>query len=158
MPVPTPRTDPQLRHLDSEIPRLHQKIQDSVRQHRGMDESRSSTRSRSPLRRKSSSESSPRDGSPVDFSVALDTAENVRDKSLSDEEDEEGSSRKVSSAQYQAVTSSKGSYKLNPAKSRRAARASLLDLGEGEVTDSVVVGPALTCGHHDIDSSHRTRP
>ena len=55
--------------------------------------------------------------------------------------DEEGSSRKVSSAQYQlfrqAVTSSKESYKLNPAKSRRAARASLLDLGEGEVTDRV---------------------
>ena len=65
-------------------------------------------------------------------------AENVRDKSLSDEE---GSSRKVSSAQYQlfrqAVTSSKGSYKLNPAKSRRAARAFLLDLSEGEVTDRV---------------------
>ena len=73
----------------------------------------------------------------MDFSVALDTAENVRDKSLSDEEDEEGSSRKVSSAQYQAVTSLKGSYKLNPAKSRRAARASLLDLDEGEVTKKV---------------------
>ena len=74
----------------------------------------------------------------MDFSVALDTAENIRDKSLSDEE---GSQRKVSSAQYQlfrqAVTSSKGSYKLDPAKSRRAARASLLDLGEGEVTNRV---------------------
>ena len=106
-----------------------------------LPESRSSTISWSPLRRSSSSESAPRDGSPVDFSAVLDTAENVKDKSLSDEEDEEGSHRKVSSAQYQlfrqAVTSSKGSYKLNPAKSRRAARASLLDLGEGEVTDKV---------------------
>ena len=115
-----------------------------------MDESRSSTRSRSPIRKSSSSESSPRDGSPVDFSAALDTTENVRNKSLSDEEDEEGSSRKVSSAQYQlfrqAVTSSKGSYKLNPAKSWRAARASLMDLGEGEVTDRVswLDQPSLT--------------
>ena len=48
-----------------------------------MDESRSSTRSRSPVRRSSSSESSPRDGSPVNFSAALDTAENIRDRSLS---------------------------------------------------------------------------
>ena len=46
-----------------------------------------------------------------------------------------------SSAQYwivsQTVTSSKGSFKLNPAKSRRAARASLLDLGDSEMTDRV---------------------
>ena len=106
-----------------------------------MDEARSSTRSRSPIRRSSSSESSPKDASPVDFSAALDTAENVKDKSLSDEEDDKGSQRKVSAAQYQlfhqAVTSSKGSYMVNPAKSRRASRASLLDLGETEVTDRV---------------------
>ena len=61
----------------------------------------------------------PRDGSPVNFSAALDMADNIRDKSFSDDEDEEGSSRKVSSAQYQlfrqAVTSSKGSFKFNPA-------------------------------------------
>ena len=41
-----------------------------------------------------------RDGSPVNFSAALDTAENIRDKSFLDDEDEEGSSRKVPSAQY----------------------------------------------------------
>ena len=80
-----------------------------------------------------------RDGSPVNFSAALDTADNIRDKSFSDDEDEEGCSRKVSSAQYQlfrqAVTSSKGSFKFNPAKSRRAARASLMDLGDTEMID-----------------------
>ena len=78
---------------------------------------------------------------PVNLSAALDTAENVKDKSLSDEEDDKGPQRKVSVAQYQlfrqAVTSSKGSYKVNPAKSRRASRASHLDLGETEVTDRV---------------------
>ena len=75
-----------------------------------MDESRDSTHSRSPIRRSSSSESSPRDASPVDFSAALNTEEKVKDRSISDEEDDEGSQRKVSAAQYQlfrqAVTSS----------------------------------------------------
>ena len=121
-----------------------------MRRLRDVDESRSSTRSRSPVRRSSLSESPPRDGSPVNFSAAQDTAENNRDRSLSDDEDEDRSSWKVSSAQYQlfrqAVTSSKGSLKLNPAKSRRAARASLMDLGDGEVTDRVswLDQPSLT--------------
>ena len=35
------------------------------------------------------------------------------------------------------VTSSKGTYKINPAKTKRAARASLLDLGDTEVPDRV---------------------
>ena len=113
----------------------------SVRRSRGMDESRDSTRSRSPIRRPSSSKSAPRDASPVDFSAALDTEEKVKDKSFSDEEDDEGSQRKVSAAQYQlfrqAMTSSKGTFKVNPAKSCKAPRASLLDLGESEVTDRV---------------------
>ena len=65
----------------------------------------------------------------------------VKDRSVSDEEDDEGSQRKVSVAQYQlfhqAVTSSKGMFKVNPAKSHRASRASLMDLGESEVTDRV---------------------
>ena len=111
-----------------------------VRHSRGMNESRDSTRSRSPIRRSSSSETSPRDASPVDFSAALDSAEKVKDKPISDEEDDVGSQRKVSAAQYhlfrQAVTS-QGMFKINPAKSHRASRASLLDLGEGEVTDRV---------------------
>ena len=54
---------------------------------------------------------------------------------------DEGSSKKVSSAHYelfrQAVMSSKGSFKIVPAKTKRAARASLLDLGEDEKTDGV---------------------
>ena len=129
-----------------------------VRRTRGMDESRDSTHSRSPIWRSSSSEFSPRDASPVDFSAALDSAEKVKDKSISDEEDDKGSLRKVSVAQYhlfrQAVTSSEDTFKVNPSKSHRASRASLLDLGEGEMTDSVMVGPAVTCGHPDFYRAH----
>ena len=86
----------------------------------------------------------------MNFSAALDPGETTRDRSLSDEEDEDVSSRKVSSAQYQlfcqAVTSSIGSYKLNPVKSRRAARASLMHLGDREVSDRVswLDQPSLT--------------
>ena len=120
-----------------------------VRRCRDFDDTRSSTRSRF-VRRSSSSESPARDGSPVNFVAAFDPGETTRDRSLSDGEDEDGSNRKVSSAQYQlfhqAVTSSKGSFKLNPAKSRRAARASLMDLGDREVTDRVswLDQPSLT--------------
>ena len=140
MPVPHNQDRPTVetpRIRDSQTPTGRSKT--PVRRCREMDESRSSTRSRSPVRRSSSLESSPRDGSPVNFTAAPDMAENIPDRSLSDNEDEEGSSRKVSSAQYQlfcqAVISSKGSFKLNPARSRRAARASLIDLGDGEVTE-----------------------
>ena len=82
--------------------------------------------------------------------AALDPGETGRYRTLSDGDDDDGSSRKVSSAQYkifrQAVTSSKGSFKVNPAKSSRAARAPLLDLGDGEVTDHVswLDKPSLT--------------
>ena len=106
-----------------------------------MDDTRESTRSRSPIRRSSSSESPPRDASPVNFSAALDSEDKAKDKSMTDDEDEDGDQKKVSAAQYQlfrqAVTTSKGSFKVNPAKSRRASRASLLDLGDSEVTDRV---------------------
>ena len=60
---------------------------------------------------------------------------------FSDDEDDEGDSRKILAAQYQifrqAVTTSKGSFKVNPAKTKRASGASLLDLGDSEVTDRV---------------------
>ena len=63
------------------------------------------------------------------------------EESLSEDEDAEGDSKKISAAQYeifrQAVTISKGTYKVNPAKTKRAARASLLDLGDTEVPDRV---------------------
>ena len=114
------------------------------------DDTRSSTHSRSPVRRSSPSESPARNVSPVNLAAALDPEENTRDRSLSDGEDEDGSSRKVSSAQFQlfrqAVTSSKGSFKLNPAKSRRATKATLMDLGDGEVTDQMswLDQPSLT--------------
>ena len=70
---------------------------------------------------------------------------------FSDDEDDEGDSRKILGAQYQifrqAVTTSKGSFKVNPAKTKRASGAPLLDLGDPEVTDSLVVGPAVFSGH-----------
>ena len=62
-------------------------------------------------------------------------------RAISEDEDAEGDSKKISAAQYeifrQAVTTSKGTYKVNPAKTKRAARASLLDLGDTEVPDRV---------------------
>ena len=112
-----------------------------VRRARGMDESRDSTRSRSAIRRSSSSESCTRDTSPVNFSAALNTEDKVKGRSISDEEDDEGSQKKVSATQYQlfrqAVKSSKGTCKVNPSKSRRAPRVSLMDLGETEASDRV---------------------
>ena len=90
MPVPDTQSRPVVdtpRSRDDQTPPRRSRT--PVRLSKGMDEitsSTSSTRSRSPIRRSSSTESSPRDGSPVDFSAALDTAENVKDKSLSDEE------------------------------------------------------------------------
>ena len=109
-----------------------------MRRARGLDDTRESTRSRSPIRRSSSSESPPRDASPVNISAALDSEDKAKDKSMTDDEDEDGAQKKVSAAQYQlfqqAVMTSKGSFKVNPAKS---SRASLLDLGDSEVTDRV---------------------
>ena len=65
------------------------------------------------------------------FLAALDSEDKVKDRSIIDDEDEDGAQKKVSAAQYQlfrqAVMTSKGSFKVNPAKSRRASRASLLD-------------------------------
>ena len=112
-----------------------------LRRARGMDDTRESTRSRSPIRRSSSWESPSRDASPVNFSAALDSEDKAKDKSMTDDEDEDGAQKKVSAAQYQlfrqAVLTSKGSFNVNPAKSRRASRASLLDLSDSEVTDQV---------------------
>ena len=108
-----------------------------VRRSRNHSESRDS-RSRSPLSRSSSVESTARDESPLNFNAALDMDSK---RALSEDEDAEGDSKKISVAQYeifrQAVTSSKGTYKINPAKTKRAARASLLDLGDTEVPDRV---------------------
>ena len=62
-------------------------------------------------------------------------------RAISDDEEDEGGSKEISAAQYQifrqAVTTSKGSYKVNPAKTKQVSRASLLDLGDTEVTDRV---------------------
>ena len=108
-----------------------------VRRSRNHSESRDS-RSRSPLSRSSSVESAARDESPLNFNAALDMDSK---RAFSEDEDAEGDGKKISAAQYetfrQAVTSSKGTYKINPAKTKRAARASLLDLGETEVPDRV---------------------
>ena len=93
------------------------------------------------LQLEGASESCTRDTSSVNFSAALNTEDKVKDRSISDDEDDEGSQKKVSAAQYQlfrkALTSSKGTFKVNPSKSRRAPRASLMDLGETEASERV---------------------
>ena len=65
----------------------------------------------------------------------------VKDRSITDDENEDGAQKKVSAAQYQlfqqAVMTSTGSFKVDPTKSRRVSGASLLDLGDSEVTDRV---------------------
>ena len=146
--IPTPRDDDTPPRRSKTPPRMPdrrprtpvRRSRTPVRRARVMDNTRESTRSRSPIR-SSSSESPPRDASPVNFSAALDSEDKAKDKSMTDDEDEEGAQKKVSAAQYQlfrqALTTSKGSIKVNPAKSRRVSRASLLDLGDSEVTDRV---------------------
>ena len=113
------------------------RVRTPFRRARSCSESRDSISS-SPVSRSSSVESPTRDGSPVNFTAAMDP--DVK-RAFSDDEDDEGDSRKISAAQYQifrqAVTTSKGSFKDNPAKTKRASRASLLDLGDPEVTDRV---------------------
>ena len=108
-----------------------------VRRSRNHSESGDS-RSRSPLSRSSSVESAARDESPLNFNAALDLDSK---RAFLEDEDAEGDGKKISTAQYeifrQAVTSSKGTFKINPAKTKRAERASLLDLGETEVPDRV---------------------
>ena len=108
-----------------------------VRRSRNHSESGDS-RSRSPLSRSSSVESAARDESPLNFNAALDMDSK---RAFSEDEDAEGDGKKISAAQYdtfrQAVTSSRGTFKINPAKTKRAARVSLLDLGETEVPDRV---------------------
>ena len=108
-----------------------------VRRSRNHSESGDS-RSRSPLSRSSSVESAARDESPLNFNAALDMDSK---RAFSKDEDAEGDRKKISAAQYdtfrQAVTSSRGTFKINPAKTKRAARASLLDLGETEAPDRV---------------------
>ena len=74
MPVPDNQDRPTVetsRTRDSQT--LAKRSRTPVRRSKEMDESRSSTRSKSPVRRSSSAESSPGDGSPVNFLAALDT-------------------------------------------------------------------------------------
>ena len=104
------------------------RVRTPVRWARGCSESRDS-RSSSPVSRSSSVEFFPtRDGSPVNFTAAMDP--DIK-RVFSDDEDDDGDSKKISAARYQifrqAVTTSKGSFKVNPAKTKRASRASLLD-------------------------------
>ena len=144
-PERRPRTPERFLRTPESRPRTPQRfprtpvrrVRTPVRQARGYNDSRES-RSRSPVSRSSSVESPTRDASPVNFSVALDPDDK---RSISDDEDDEGEHKKISAAQYQifrqAVTTSRGSFKVNPAKTKQASRASLLDLGGPEVTDRV---------------------
>ena len=115
--------------------------QDTCEKSQGVGRHERVTRYRSPVTRSSSVDSPTRNASPVNFSAALDPEDKVKERSISDDEDEDGDHKKISAAQYQlfrqAVTTSKGSFKVNPAMTSRASRASLLDLGDSEVTDRV---------------------
>ena len=138
----------ELQREDPELPRFlrtpqrstrtpDRRVRTPVRRARSCGESRD-TRSSSPVSRSSSVESPTQDGSPVNFTAAMDP--DVK-RVFSDDEDDEGDSRKILAAQYQifrqAVTTSKGSFKVNPAKTKRASGASLLAPGDPEVTDRV---------------------
>ena len=102
--------------------------------------SASCSQSRSPLRPSSHSSVSPdRAGSSLDFLTTNQPEDAGKTTRFSDGVDDD-SSVKVSSAQYQLfkqAVMSKGSFKIVPARSKQAARASLLDLGEDERTERV---------------------
>ena len=113
------------------------RVRTPIRRARSCSESRDS-RSSSPVSRSSSVEFPTRDWSPVNFTAAMDP--DIK-RVFSDDEDDDGDSKKISTARYQifrqAVTASKGSFKVNPAKTKQASRAFLQDLGDPEVTDRV---------------------
>ena len=108
-----------------------------IRRARSCSKSRDS-RSSSPVSSSSSVEFPTRDGSPVNFTTAMDP--DIK-RVFSDDKDDDGDITKIWAARYQifrqAVTTSKGSFQVNPAQTKRASRASLLDLGDPEVTDRV---------------------
>ena len=88
-----------------------------------------------------------RDASPVNFSAVLDPEDKVKERSITDNEDEDGDHKKVSAAQYQlfrqGVTTSKGSFKVNPAKTRRASR-------QWSHRSGILVGPAFSQGYYGL--------
>ena len=89
-----------------------------VRRARGLDDTRESTLSHSPVTRSSSIDSLTRDAPPVNFSVALDPEDKVKERPVTDDKDEDGDHKNVLAAQYQlfrqAVMTSKGSFKVKP--------------------------------------------
>ena len=93
-----------------------------MRRARGLDDTRESTQSRSPVTRSSSVDSPTRDASPVNFSAALDPEDKIKERPITDDEDEDDDHKKISAAQYQlfrqAVTTLKGSFKVNPTKTQ----------------------------------------
>ena len=137
--VSTPRAV--VRKSPSPLPALHVRGRTPERSRAPVRKSRPTTRTERFEDSRSSHSSRLPDrwlDSPLDFQAAIQADDTEKTSSASDGEDE-GSSRKVSSAQYalfrQAVTLSKGAFKIVPARTKRAARASLLDLGEEEKTD-----------------------
>ena len=83
--VPVPRDDTPPRRSDTpprtpdRRPRMPiKRVRTPVRRARGLDNTRESTRSRSPVTRSSSVDSPTRDASPVNFSVALDPEDKIK--------------------------------------------------------------------------------
>ena len=102
--VPVPRDDTPPRRSDTP-PRPERRprtpvrwARTPVRRARGLDDTRESSRSRSPVTRSSSIDSPTRDASPVNFSAAFDPEDKNKERSISDEEDEDGDHKKISAA------------------------------------------------------------
>ena len=121
---------------------------------RHRSESRES-RSCSPLSRSSSVESPARDESPLNFVAAMDP-ESKRD--ISDDEGDDGDSKKVLEVQYkifrQAVSTSKGPFKLNPA----SVQGLFVGPGwYGSYRQNLMVRPAVSARHHGFYGLYSTR-
>ena len=108
VPVPRDDTTPRRSDTPSRTPERRPRtpvrwVRTPVRRVRGLDDTRESSRSRSPVSRSSSVESPARDASPVNFSAASDPDDKIKERSISDDEDEEADHKKISTGQYQLV-------------------------------------------------------
>ena len=99
--VPVPRDDTPPKRSDTPSRTAERRPRTLVRRARapvrarGLDDTRESSRSRFPVTRFSSVDSSTRDASPVNFSEVLDPEDKIKERSISDEEDEDGDHKKI---------------------------------------------------------------
>ena len=127
-----------------------------VRRARNHSKSRDS-RSRSPLSRSSSVESTAREESPLNFNAALDVDSK---RAVSEDEDAEGDSKKISAAQYeifrQAVTSSREHTRSTlPRLSQRPGPLCWTWVRQRFLTECPG-WPAFSPGHHGVHGTDCT--